>query len=187
MNAREKEIRRILTGFTAQEDGAIVAADSLIETSFEGSYSGAPSVRILGLASRRKQFRLKIKTAQVRQTCEKAFSEMGVKLKLRSVPDAIAILRFPLLQNPCVMTAEIRGSNVLVCFYSAKTVMAFLNASTSYSKWKKKMPPDTVTEVDADIVEQIVEPAEPYDDHKSEKSQNSVNNQKGKSKKHKRQ
>lgn len=140
MNQREKEIRRILTGFVAvdSDTGDIMAGSTVLQRLMQGPLAGTTSARLFGLSVKKRQYRFKeIKLAEVQPVCAETMSKMGRSVRLLTAPDAIGVMVFSWLFNPCVITTETAGKDVLLCFYAARTPFAFLNARRVFRKWEK--------------------------------------------------
>lgn len=151
MNQREKEIRRILTGFVALDSatGDVLAGTTVLERLLQGPFAGTTSARLFGLSVRKRQYRLgNIRLAEVQPLCLTAFQKMGRSVRLLTAPDALGVLVFSWLFNPCVLTAETAGKDVLICFYAARTPFAFLNARRAFRKWEKQLGDQKADRVD---------------------------------------
>ena len=156
MDARRKEIRKLLTGYLTPAGDGVAAAEHIRGLVFQGFYAGSLSARLFGLKVRRRQFRLKESKSRVEELVYGAFLHMGRAVYLKSAPDAMAVLCYPLLHNPCVMTAEFAEHDVLICFYTARTLRAPINALRRFREWKKRMAAD-MTETKVSIPCQILD------------------------------
>lgn len=163
MDAREKEIRRILTGIVAVEDGAVIAASDLNTLNFQGLYDGSLDARLFGLRVRRRQYRMHMKAGEMREACEKAFSELGRPVRLKTAPDALAVRCFPPMFKPCILTVEYEGRNVLLSFYASNSLFSFVNAARGLRSWERKMPKNQIEKTAVTIKPQLIvpEPANP--------------------------
>lgn len=170
-DARTKEIRRMLSGITADvnEGRLLMAAENVRTLDFHGLYAGLYASHLFGLTVHRKQYRVKLKSADgkertpsqeaLRGIVEASFLPMGRPAALRSAPDAAAVMTYPLLFNPCLLTAEFAaGGQMLVCFYTARTPLSRLNVRRSCAGWLKKLPADVVPaeETPVTLKEQIL-------------------------------
>ena len=148
MDARRKEIRRILIGYiTPDADGCIVAGN-VLDSVFQGFYSGSLSARLFGLKVKKRTYRTAVREAALADAVAHAFAEMGREVRLAEAPGALAVLCYPLLHNPCLLTAELtdKADELLVTFYAARTLRAPLNAAGRFAEWKKKLPEGTLVE-----------------------------------------
>lgn len=121
--------------------------------------TGAFPALFFGLKTGKKQIRSSSKDA--RADCLNAFDRLGRRTFLQTAPDALCVLSFPLLHNPCIMTADFDGSSYLLTFYTARTLFSFINVLRGFRKWKKNMPKDSfVQEKKITIEPQLVSPTE---------------------------
>lgn len=175
MDIRKREIRRILNGFSLFDGEYIAASSNLFNTDIQGAFTGSFTSRFFGLTAAKRQYKLSIGPEEAKEYCRKAFSEMGRKVRLTTAPDALAIVFYPHLHNPFLMTAELEGKQMLVHFYSARTPASLVFAMLSFSKWEKKMPADSIQRAELiTMVPQIVKPekrsTESADDASEEKN-----------------
>ncbi len=161
MKGRSKEIRRILVGYLAFDGQDIIAGRTFVDHLVQGAYAGTFSARVFGLTVRKRQYRFSdVKLGDTEALCRIAFSRMGSSVRLETAPDAAAVMTIPWLFNPCIMTAEVKGKDVLLCFYTARTLFSFLNAIRGYRQWLKIMDGLTLKRVDVTIEPQDVIPQE---------------------------
>ena len=142
MDARRREIRKLLMGYLTPAGDGVAAAEGIRGLVFQGFYSGSFSARLFGLKVKQRQYRLKESRDHIEELVYGAFLHMGRAVYLKTAPDAMAVLCYPLLHNPCVMTAEFAKHDVLICFYTARTLRAPINALRGFRRWKKQMTVD---------------------------------------------
>lgn len=146
MDDKLSEVRNILSGLVAYDNGIVVEATTVFELKYQGMYAGTAAARVFGIVERKRTYRFRAKIAEVPALCEKAFTEMGQLAYLRTVPDALGVMLYPPLQNPCLMTVELRGSGqnkgreVELTFYAARTPLCLWNAHRRFRSWEKKLP-----------------------------------------------
>ncbi len=160
MDARGKEIRKIISGMVTNEGSKIVASDTIFDLNYQGMYAGTLAARVNGLTEKRRQYRLKLRNYEVRPAVEKALEKVGKPAALRTAPDAMCALCFPILHNPCFLTAEYNGRDVLVCFYTARTLFSFLNAARGFAALERKLGKENLTRVKVTEEPKVTEPEE---------------------------
>ena len=157
MDARRKEIRKILIGYVLPENDGLAAGNRLFTPTFSGFYSGSLSARLFGLTVKKRQFRFRLPKKDRVPAIQKAFFDMGRAVKLKTAPDALAVLCYPLLHNPCVMTAEFEKDDVLLCFYAARTLRSPLNALLRFSAFQKRMPENAISKEKVSMECQVID------------------------------
>lgn len=164
MNQREKEIRRILTGFVTVDDdtGDILAGTTVLQRLLQGPLAGTTSARLFGLSVRKRQYRFRdVRLGEVQPACLHTMQKLGRSVRLAAAPDAIGAMVFSWLFNPCVITAETAGKDVLICFYAARTPFAFLNARRVFRKWEKQLGDLRAARVDVTMTPAVIEEDKP--------------------------
>lgn len=135
-----KEIRRVLNGWImVAPTGELKEADSVVDLFLQGTFSGTLSSRVFGLSSRTRTYRIKLDAGQTAGQCLYAFSIIGRLLLLNTSPDTMNMLSVPSMRNPSVMVAALKGSDLIVTTYTARTPFAFLNARVNFSRFEKLM------------------------------------------------
>ncbi len=167
MDIRKKEIRRILSGFSVYDGEKIKASSNLFNTDIQGTFTGSFTSRFFGLTAVKRQYKFSVTQKEAEKLCRKAFADMGRRVELDSAPDALALVFFPHLHNPFVMTADIEGRQLLLQYYTARTILSPLFARLYLSKWEKLVAADGFQRVElVTIKPQLVtpEPAEKKDE-----------------------
>ena len=147
MDQRKRTIRKLLTGHITDNGRVIVPAETVWKITYRGTFVGALSARIFGVFSRKRRYRIKMKTALVKETCAAAFLKMGRCVYLSDDPEGLTVLCFPILHNPCVLTSHVEGNVVTAEFFASRTPRAFLNARRAFRQWEKLMPEDSTERV----------------------------------------
>ena len=127
MDDRNKEIRRILTGFIALEMGGdvITAAQNLFQVRNDNFFNGADFARYFGLRTKMRQYTVdESELEQTRKECAKAFFCLGRRAYLYTAPDTLAMLYRPAWHNPMVVTFDAEGNQLLLCVYTARSPLA---------------------------------------------------------------
>lgn len=140
MNERKRNIRKLLTGYLHDDGTVIVPAEKIWQVTYHGTFTGSASARVFGIFSRTRTYRLKEKTALVRETCAKTFMQMGRRASVEEDPEELTVLCFPVLHNPCLLSAHVDGNTVTLDFCAARTIRAFLNARRAFRQWEKLLP-----------------------------------------------
>ena len=153
MSAKTKEIRKILLGQAAMENGSIVAAKSAAQLLFNGTYNGSASVAVGGVECAMIQYRIDSDLESAFEECLRVFSRMGSNVELESAPNAVACLHQPVWNNPVVATMETEGRELLLCLYSAKTALKNVSMNSIANRWRKEMP-ESLREVDVTMTPQ---------------------------------
>ena len=175
MDIRKKEIRRIISGFSVF-DGEKTVAAGIFNTDIQGAFSGSFTSRFLGLTTVKRQYKFNVEQPEAREMCKKAFSDMGRRVELVTAPDAAAVVYYPHLHNPFVLTADFEGRQLLLQYYTARTIPSVLFGRLYLSKWEKLIPPDVFERTEMVTVKpQLVVPEpEEKDDGKKDKKENDV-------------
>lgn len=146
MDERTKEIRKILTGFISYETyeyagTVIVAAKNLLRYRGEGGFVGADSARFFGVRSEMKQYVIpRKKVEEVHAACFELMLNLGRRVYLYSAPDALTVLCRPAFRAPLIVTMEAKGVQLLVCVYTARTLLSRLNMRRMLEKLAQVLP-----------------------------------------------
>ena len=165
MDARTKEIRRILTGFITYElDRTVVTvAQNIFQVRGDGFSRGANSARFFGVRVAKRQYMIagKKKVPIVHEGCINAFAQLGMRAYLYNAPEALAMLYRPILHNPCVVTLEAKENQLLLCVYTARSPLSRLNVKRMLKKLDEVLPAGmTETDVTMTPVSETAEMAE---------------------------
>ncbi len=127
MDDRNKEIRRILTGFIALEMGGdvITAAQNLFQVRNDSFFNGADFARYFGLHTEMHQYTVnESELEQTRKDCAKAFFCLGRRAYLYTAPDTLTMLYRPAWHNPMVVTFDAEDTQLLLSIYTARSPLA---------------------------------------------------------------
>lgn len=137
MDARRKEIKRILSGVMIDNGSYIAAAESVFGMNFRGVSSGQVSARLFGVSERKRTYVSGVKNKNLPETCVRAFDLIGTPVMLMTSPDEAAAIAFPLFCSPYIMTAEFEEDKVNVGLYTARSLFSFIKARKAFSKFRK--------------------------------------------------
>lgn len=136
MNEIKREIRRVLLGYISISENYIVATPSR-GLRLLGVFNGSFAARVLGLARRVRHYAL----PDGENAVDNAFANLGRRIVLDSAPDCQAVLLTPFWFNPSVLTAQqLENGELELCFYTAFSLSAGLNARQAIRRWRKLMP-----------------------------------------------
>ena len=135
MNEFKCEIRKILNGRYSFVPGTeyIEAGDSVFDV--QGINNGLISSYIFGVTSYKKKFRSVSEGKKLSEISENALRKMGLLIKLKNAPDIFGIYSSRTMHNPFIITAEYEGEEVTMTFYTARTIMARINAWSAFGNW----------------------------------------------------
>ena len=137
MDARRKEIKRILAGVMIDNGSYIAAAESVFGMNFRGVSSGQVSARLFGVSERKRIYVSKGENVDLPETSVRAFDFIGRPVMLMESPDEAATIAFPFFCSPYIMTAKFEEDRVNVCFYTARSLFSFIKARKAFSKFRK--------------------------------------------------
>lgn len=148
------EVRNILSGLVANREGYVIEARDIFELSYQGMYAGTLNARLFGLTVRKRRYRTEgLKLDEIPTVCEKAMYLLGMPAYVRNLPEEAAVLMFPPMRKPGLLTAAIagegknKGRELILTFYSARTLFSLLNAANRFRAWEKRMPEGSVVRV----------------------------------------
>ena len=142
MDARTKEIRKILMGrFTYEYGGAIiVATNNLLKIQSDGMFFGVDGSRLLGLCMHSRQYKVLGDLQKAQDVYVRAMLAYGKQAILLSAPNTLAVLHYPVAANPEMLTLDAKGDRLLYCIYTAKSPFAKNRAKKMFERWENELP-----------------------------------------------
>ena len=141
MDELKREIRRILRGhftYETYENGGmlIVATQNPLKIQSSGMFFGIDSIRELGMGVRSRTYQVRGKAQETQDICVRNMLLRGQQIILRSSPNTLAVLHFPITANPSVLTLDDEGDQYLLRVYTARSPLAWRYAARIFEKWE---------------------------------------------------
>ena len=138
MDERTKEIRRILRGqFTYENDGQLIlATQNPLKIQSDGMFFGIDGIRVLGAGIHERTYAVRGEPQATQDACVMNMLLRGPQVILRSSPNTLAVLHYPITADPSVLTLDAIGNQYVFCVYAARSLFAGRRAGRIFEKWE---------------------------------------------------
>ena len=139
MDERTKEIRRVLRGqFTYENDGRLILATrNPLKIQSDGMFFGIDGIRVLGVGVRERTYAVRGEAKATQNACVKNMLLRGPQVILRTAPNTLAVLHYPITSDPSILTLDAVGNRYVFRVYAARSLFAGRRASRIFAKWER--------------------------------------------------
>lgn len=142
----QKEIKKILGGSVALQDGVFVANESPLLIGMQGAPNGVGAMLFAGLYKEEVFLEATKNSKSVRGKAVKVLNCMGKPCRLKAFPEADAVIRRNGLENPQLILLERADELYQLTIYMPKSLMAKLACSKLIKEIAKQLPEYKVLE-----------------------------------------
>jgi len=118
----EQEVKRILRGYSTRIQGFYVAAESLQDVQYFGSYNGADALRTWGLYCLQRRYLMPKKIKPTLEKCVQQLYRIGNPALLRENEDTACCLRMRAMGNPVFLVLEVQEKILYLYVYTARAL-----------------------------------------------------------------